>query len=126
MKGFLAIVVLAALVLATTAAYHTINRDWVIYRQAERLAGTGSFAEAIPVYRILSDRKFRGGSEVRFRLAGLYEKQGDHASAAAIYGDLLKIEPGNRALRIRLARNLTALGRYDEAIAAYKMILGEQ
>ncbi len=126
MKKFLLGVVLAALALATSAAYHVVNKDWVLYRQAEHFVTEGALAKAIPLYNALSAREFKGDGQLQFRLAGLYENQGDHASAAAIYGSLLKREPGNRAIRIRLARSLTALGRYDEAILAYKMILGEK
>lgn len=126
MKGFIALIILVALTFVTTAAYHIVNHDWVVYRQAERLVSEGSFAKAIPIYSGLGMKGFRGDSALQFKLAGLYEKQADYASALAIYDSLLKIEPGNRAVRIRLARCLTALGRYDEAIAAYKMILGEK
>ena len=126
MNRFLVGVVLAALAFATSAAYHVVNKDWVLYRQAEHFVREGALAKAIPLYSALSAREFFGDGQLQFRLAGLYENQGDYASAAAIYGSLLKREPGNRAIRIRLARSLTALGRYDEAILAYKMILGEK
>lgn len=125
MKGFLVLIILGALTFATTAAYHTVNHDWVLYRQAERLVDEGSLAKAVPIYSGLGMRGFTGDGRLQFKLAGLYEKQGEYASAVAIYRELLKIEPRNRAIRIRLARSLTALGRYDEAVVNYRMVLGE-
>ncbi len=126
MKGFLIAILLAALTIGTTVAYYTIKNDWVLYRQAENLIHKGMIAQALPIYKTLSAKGFRADGHMRLRLAELYEKQGDYASAAAIYGNLLTAEPGNRAIRIRMARALTALGRYDEAVAEYKTILGEK
>jgi tetratricopeptide (TPR) repeat protein len=67
-----------------------------------------------------------GDAGIELELAGLYDRQGDHARAADMYRTLLAKEPGNRAVALGLARALTALRRYDEAILRYRAILGEK
>jgi tetratricopeptide (TPR) repeat protein len=48
---------------------------------------------------------------------------GDLEAAVAAYGEVLGLEPGNPAAQSNLGAALAALGRYEEAIAAYQAAL---
>lgn len=51
---------------------------------------------------------------------------GRFKDAIPFYQSFLKEEPGNRSVRILLARALTWSGRFDEAIVEYRKALGDK
>ena len=54
------------------------------------------------------------------------ELKEEYRLAADMYGEIIKKKPANRAARVRRARALTAMGRFDEAIDIYREMLGER
>lgn len=58
-------------------------------------------------------------------LAGLYARQQRFAQAAQWYRRSLEWEPRDRSTRIYLARTLTALGEFEQAIIEYRRALKE-
>ncbi len=71
--------------------------------------------------RFLMDPKF--GAVLQIHRLSLLEKTGDRAGAAELARGYLREDPRFFKTRLRLADNLSALGRYGEAAAEYRRVL---
>ena len=88
------------------------------------LEETGQTAEAIALYHNWLAR-YAGDFWLHVELGGIHARHREFSAAVTAYRAALALKPDDRDTRIYLARNLTALGRHDEAIREYRILLGE-
>jgi tetratricopeptide (TPR) repeat protein len=83
--------------------------------RAELLDAARRREDAIQTYRALADQLFHSGAPAHFRLAELYERQGDRQKAAAHYAKFAELwkdcDPELRPLVEQARRRVAALER---------------
>ncbi|MBN1103401.1 MAG: tetratricopeptide repeat protein [Deltaproteobacteria bacterium] len=108
----------------STAGYHTVHRDRVLFRKAEMLFRSKDYALAERAY--LQALEIRPGLlRARLSLAELYTWTKRYEEAVSLYRAILEDQPAFRSARVRLARVLAWKGDLDEAIKEYRIVLGE-
>lgn len=91
---------------------------------AECYEKSGKSDEAIDLYEILTKKKPED-FWLHLELGGLYARHQRPLLASKAYRHALSLHPDNRMARIFFARSLTALGKFDEAVKEYRIVLGE-
>ena len=97
----------------------------VAFRQAEMLLAEGRYAEAAAGYARSAGY---GGSrpELQFAEADAWERAGEKAVAAKIYGELAKTDgPWGAKAKLRLATELARQGKFADAIDAYEKLIAQ-
>jgi predicted Zn-dependent protease len=59
---------------------------------------------------------------IRRRQAQLLVEQGDHDPAIAAFREVMKLAPGDRAMREEFVQILAKIGKHDDAVAELKAI----
>jgi len=93
------------------------------FRRAYALHRAGRLDEAAALYRAVLGAASDAPRALRFdatRLLGiLASQQGDHAGAAALFGDTIRLDPASALAHRDLGDALKDLGRLAEAVASY-------
>lgn len=122
MKKTPVFVFLLAIAVATSTAYHFINKEWVSFRKAERLFAGQHYAEAVSAYH----DALKGGiykTEIIIRLAQCYSALGYIDESYQYHKKFMQWQPRDPAALSALAYIAAATGQYDEAAAIYREIL---
>jgi tetratricopeptide (TPR) repeat protein len=122
MKARTAIIALLCIAAATTLAYRTINRDWVIYRHAETLYKKKEYVKAIPYYSSLLEKGFKDPVALS-RLGEMYLATSDLDKARSVYEEMLRNDPLNMWARVTVADIYMRLGQYERTVGIYTMLL---
>lgn len=88
------------------------------YKKAEELRAAGNFsAAAYEFSRAAQSEKL--AADANMQIADLLKLLGNETRSADYYKVAMDLEPNNGVLRMKYARTLDKLGRYDEAVAQY-------
>lgn len=115
---------MAGVMVVTTAAYHLIAEDRVMFRKAEQYFHAGAYAQALAFYGKAFDRGFRS-SRVYYRMADCFVAEGRFDDAANWYARLLEKHPDNRNIKIMMARTAFWSGDMETSIRYYREALGD-
>ena len=92
------------------------------YKKAEELRAAGNFsAAAYEFSRAAQNEKL--ASDASMQVADLLKLIGNEPRSADYYQTALDLNPTNGVLRMKYARTLDKLGRYDEAVSQYNEAL---
>ena len=92
------------------------------YKKAEELRAIGNFsAAAYEFSRAAQSEKLAG--DANMQIADLLKLVGNEQRSADYYQTALDLIPNNGVLRMKYARTLDKLGRYDEAVSQYNEAL---
>ena len=92
------------------------------YKKAEELRAIGNFsAAAYEFSRAAQSEKLAG--DANMQIADLLKLVGNEPRSADYYQTALDLIPNNGVLRMKYARTLDKLGRYDEAVSQYNEAL---
>ena len=92
------------------------------YNEAEKLRAAGNFsAAAYEFSRAAQSEKLAGDSNMQ--IADLLKLLGNEPRSADYYKTALDLIPNNGVLRMKYARTLDKLGRYDDAVVQYNEAL---
>lgn len=105
----------------TFYAYGVLNKEWVIFREAENNYSIKQYARAIPLYLEAGNKSTDG----QLHLALSYVAMGKFKEAIPLYRNYLSLHPDNKEIRLELARALEWSGNLQESEAEYKKILEE-
>jgi tetratricopeptide (TPR) repeat protein len=122
MKSLGTALFLIGVVIATTAAYHVLKRDQVLYHQAEVRFALQEYGAAVPLYRDALKAGFRN-AKIRARLAYSLLRAGHADAAVAIYEQIFREQPERLSAIIDLAEVYTGAGRFDQAAGLYRSAL---
>jgi tetratricopeptide (TPR) repeat protein len=83
------------------------------------LLGTALAEEQAGNPQKAADLLSKAGSDADAKglLGGLLDKRGRHVDSMAAYQDAIRLDPGREAFRVALAKELIALGAFDQAAA---------
>lgn len=116
----------AALSLAVAAAlpvlYTQVRPQWVSFRGAEQAFDSGDLARAAQLYRQAAEHGF-DLSPVLPRVGDAYVATGALDQALPVFAALLEREPGNQAVRLKLAELLARDGRHAQALEQVDLAL---
>jgi tetratricopeptide (TPR) repeat protein len=122
MKGLGTALFLIGVVIATTAAYHVLKRDQVLYHRAEVRFARQDYVAAAPLYRDALQAGFRN-AKIRTRLAYSLLRAGQVDAAAVIYEQIFREQPERLSAVIDLADVYAVAGRLDKAAELYRSAL---
>lgn len=92
------------------------------YKKAEELRAIGNFsASAYEFSRAAQSEKL--AADANMQIADLLKLLKNESRAADYYSIAMDLSPNNSILRMKYARTLDKLGRYDEAVAQYNEAL---
>lgn len=92
------------------------------YKKAEELRAMGNFsASAYEFSQAAQSEKLAGDANIQ--IADLLKLLGNEARAVDYYKTALDLKPEDSLLRMKYARTLDKLGRYDEAVEQYNSAL---
>ena len=92
------------------------------YKKAEELRAMGNFsAAAFEFSQAAQSEKLAG--EANVQIADLLKLLGNESRSADYYKTALDLKPTDSLLRMKYARTLDKLGRYDEAVVQYNAAL---
>ena len=92
------------------------------YKKAEELRAAGNFsASAYEFSRAAQSEKL--AADANMQVADLLKLIGNEPRSADYYQAALDLSPNNGVLRMKYARTLDKLGRYDEAVSQYNEAL---
>lgn len=92
------------------------------YKRAEELRAIGNFSASIYEFsQAAKNEKLAGDSNIQ--IADLLKLLGNEPRSADYYKIALDLKPGDGVLRMKYARTLDKLGRYDEAVTQYNEAL---
>lgn len=92
------------------------------YKKAEELRAMGNFSAAAYEFSQAAQNESLA-SESNAQIADLMKLLGNETRSADYYKTALDLNPSNSALRMKFARTLDKLGRYDEAVTQYNAAL---
>ena len=93
--------------------------------QARLLAQAGNPEAALAAFLALSDR-YPGDAKILAAIGGLHEALGQDESAAQVYEDVLRLEPGNIEVRLKLAALYERLAAKKKSRAALAQLLDQE
>jgi len=125
MKPSVVAACLIVIALLTTAAYHLLKPDWILFRKAETYFSEKAFSQAIPVYARLLERGFEAPALVS-HLGTAYVATGRFREAAAIFEDILRKAPDKLQELKELANIYVAFGQFKKAIPLYQTFLQQE
>lgn len=92
------------------------------YKKAEELRAMGNFSAAAYEFSMAAqNQKF--AAEANIQIADLLKLLANEQRSADYYKIALDLNPSNSLLRMKYARTLDKLGRYDEAVTQYNAAL---
>ncbi len=92
------------------------------FKKAEELRATGNFSAAAYEFSQAAQSE-NIASESNAQIADLMKLLGNEQRSADYYKIALDLKPSNSTLRMKYARTLDKLGRYDEAVTQYNAAL---
>ena len=92
------------------------------YKRAEELRAMGNFSAAAYEFLKASESEKLAG-EANIQIADLLKLLGNEPRSADFYKTALELKPTDGILRMKYARTLDKLGRYDEAVVQYNEAL---
>lgn len=92
------------------------------FKKAEELRATGNFSAAAYEFSQAAQSESIA-SESNAQIADLMKLLGNEPRSADYYKIALDLKPNNSTLRMKYARTLDKLGRYDEAVTQYNAAL---
>lgn len=104
--------------------YRTLQKEWVIYREAEIKYSGKDYETAIVMYK----KSLEAGvppSKITLNLANSYIATAHFNEAIVLYKDYLLEHPKDNKIRLELARALSYIGNLKESEAEYKKTLEE-
>jgi tetratricopeptide (TPR) repeat protein len=88
------------------------DHEYEQFTRAELLHAAGRREDAIQTYRAIADQLFHSGAPAHFRLAEIYEREGDRQKAAAHYAKFAELwkdcDPEFRPLVAEARRRMAA------------------
>jgi tetratricopeptide (TPR) repeat protein len=111
--------------LAAIPFYHLLNREWVLYKQAELKYLNKDYSQAAILYQ----KSLEAGapmSRIRLKLANSYVAHGEFEKAIPLYREYLEIYPDDNKVRLELAKVLSWTNRFKEAENEYQKILDKK
>ncbi|MFH0802408.1 MAG: tetratricopeptide repeat protein [bacterium] len=123
MKRLVLILLLIGTAIATTAAYHLLKSEWVLYRQAEGYFVQQGYDRAAILYREALDAGLVK-PDLYPRLAYSLLMSGRPQEAIALYKRVFREQPGRLADITAIADALSRMGRFDEALELYLSAVG--
>ncbi len=115
-------VLLFVVMIATTAAYHLLSQDWVMFRKAEKSFHSKQYSEALVLYEKTFDMGLQT-TRVYFRIAQCFLAEGMFDEAVKWYLKLLEKDPENRNLKVMIARAVFWGGDMNQAVRYYREAL---
>jgi len=124
-RGFAAGDLVGAARLYARAGASGFDLSPVLSRVGESYLAAGVLDQALPVFVALLERE-PGNLAARLKMAELLSRDGRHGQALDQVDQALAVFPAWRTALYMRARILTFAGRFEEAIATYQTLLGEQ
>jgi tetratricopeptide (TPR) repeat protein len=123
MKRFVLIVLIIGSAIATTAAFHLLKREWVIYRQAEGCFLQEEYDQAARLYQeALSAGLIK--PELYPRLVYSLIMSGQPREAIVLYKRFFREQPNRLAEITTLADAFSRKGCFNEALELYLSAVG--
>lgn len=116
---------LTVVIIITHLAYHRINPEWIVYRQADHQFRREHWHAAIALY----EESFAKGLNyptAMLRIAHASTEVKDYPKAIHWYEAYLTIKPRDRSVRRALAGVLTANGDFARAAEEYRRVIQEE
>lgn len=123
MKRVVLILLIIGSAIATTATYHLLKREWVIYRQAESCFVQREYARAALLYREALEAGLIK-PDLYPRLVYSLLMSGQPQEAIVLYKRFFREQPNRLADIIAIADALSRMGRFDEALELYLSAVG--
>jgi len=92
------------------------------YKKAEELRATGNFAAAAFEFSQAANNE-KLAADANTQIADLMKLLGNEVRSADYYNMALNLNPNDSLLRMKYARTLDKLGRYDDAVSQYNAAL---
>jgi tetratricopeptide (TPR) repeat protein len=115
-------IVLLAVAVLSTVAYHHVHRNWILFRKGENFFARKEFSKAIPYYQ----KALKEGldkPELIAHLAHSHLISGNIEESRQLYKKMLSEQPGNLPALYALASVSSLCGQFDEATRLYREIL---
>jgi len=125
MRRSVLILILIAIVLLTTLAYHVFKPNWVLFRKGEGYFSKKEYSQAIPYYVGLLKSGFET-PKLLSHLGTSYLAIGDFGKAETIFEDIINHRPDKLLALKELANIYIIFGRFKEAINLYQTLLQDQ
>ncbi|MBL7102597.1 MAG: hypothetical protein ISS60_07550 [Desulfobacteraceae bacterium] len=124
MRRYVLILILIAIALLTTAAYHLSKPDWIMFRKGEGYFFKKEYSTAIPYYVRLVESGFET-PKLLSHLGTSYIAVGEFGKATRIFENIIKYSSEKTSAIKELANIHITFGRFKEAINLYQIISGE-
>ncbi len=122
MKRILMMTFLAVVAVFTTAVYHRVHSEWVMFRKGQAHFSRQEFAEALVLYQASAERGLHTRALWK-HLGTCYLATGDPLKARAAFRKMVAQSEHRTAAEEELAGIYVRFDRFHEAEALYRIIL---